>query len=35
MIDRVKAFERYEAGLLGALFLVLGVLVIAIEHGHE
>ena len=32
---RVKAFERYEAGLLGALFLVLGVLVITLEHGHE
>lgn len=32
---RVKAFERYEAGLLGALFLVLGVLVIVLEHGHE
>ncbi len=31
---RVKAFERYEAGLLGALFLVLGVLVIVLEHGH-
>ena len=32
---RLKAFERYEAGLLGALFGLLGVLVIAIEHGHE
>ncbi len=28
----VKNFERYEAGLLGGLFLVLGVLVVAIEH---
>ncbi len=31
---RVKAFEKYEAGLLGALFLVLGVLVMTIEHSH-
>jgi hypothetical protein len=28
----VKNFERYEAGLLGGLFLVLGALVVAIEH---
>lgn len=32
---RLKAFERYEAGLLGSLFLVLGVLLIVIELGHE
>lgn len=32
---RVKAFERYEAGLLGALFLVLGLVVILLDHGHE
>lgn len=32
---RVKAFERYEAGLLGALFLVLGLLVLGLEHGHD
>lgn len=32
---RLKSFERYEAGLLGAVFAVLGVLIIAIEHGHE
>lgn len=33
---RVKSFEHYEAGLLGAVFTVLGVLVIMIEqaHGH-
>jgi ABC-type nickel/cobalt efflux system permease component RcnA len=31
---RLKAFERWEAGLLGVLFLVLGVLIITIEHGH-
>ncbi len=32
---RVKAFERFEAGLLGALFLTLGVLIMVLEHGHE
>lgn len=32
---RVKAFEKYEAGLLGLLFVVLGILVMTIEHGHE
>jgi ABC-type nickel/cobalt efflux system permease component RcnA len=31
---RLKTFERYEAGLLAALFFVLGLLIIAIEHGH-
>lgn len=31
---RLKAFERYEAGLLGALFAVLGVLILALEHDH-
>jgi hypothetical protein len=31
---RLQAFERYEAGLLGALFAVLGVLLLALEHGH-
>jgi nickel/cobalt exporter len=29
---RLNRFERYEAGLLGTLFAVLGVLVIVIEH---
>ncbi|MDO8542792.1 MAG: hypothetical protein Q7S40_20315 [Opitutaceae bacterium] len=29
---RLKTFERYEAGLLGGLFAVLGVIVIALEH---
>ena len=28
----VKAFERYEAGLLGGLFAVLGVLVVVLER---
>lgn len=28
----VKSFERYEAGLLGALFGVLGVLIVALER---
>ena len=29
---RLKIFERYEAGLLGALFVVLAVLVVALER---
>lgn len=29
---RIKNFERYEAGLLGALFTLLGVIVIALER---
>ena len=29
---KVRMFERYEAGLLGALFLVLGVVVAALER---
>lgn len=29
---RLKTFERYEAALLGTLFAILGVLLIAIEH---
>ena len=32
---RLKSFERYEAGLLAAVFGILGVLIILIEHGHE
>ncbi len=28
----VKSFERYEAGLLGALFMVLGVVVVVLER---
>lgn len=32
---RLKTFERYEAGLLATLFLVLGVIIMVIEHGHE
>lgn len=31
---RVKRFERYEAGLLAALFAVLGLIVLLIEHEH-
>ncbi len=31
---RVKNFERYEAGLLGLLFALLGVLVLLLEHDH-
>ena len=29
---RIKNFERYEAGLLGVLFTMLGVLVLMLEH---
>ena len=29
---RIKNFERYEAGLLGGLFALLGVIVIALEQ---
>jgi len=29
---QIKRFERWEAGLLGALFTVLGVIIIALEH---
>lgn len=31
---RLKSFERYEAGLLGALFVVLGIVIIALDHQH-
>ena len=31
---RVKRFERFEAGLLGALFAALGVLVLLLQHEH-
>lgn len=30
----IKNFERYEAALLGAMFTVLGVLLIVLEHEH-
>ena len=30
--EEVKSFERYEAALLGAVFVVLGVMVMALEH---
>ena len=29
---RIKSFERYEAGLLGALFAILGVVIVTLEH---
>ena len=29
---RLRTFERYEAGLLGTLFAILGVLIVALEH---
>ena len=29
---RLKTFERYEAGLLGTLFAILGVLILTLEH---
>ena len=31
---RLKRFERYEAGLLSAVFVILAVLVVLIEYGH-
>ena len=31
---KVKNFERYEAGLLGGLFTLLGVLMLVLGHGH-
>ena len=31
---RLKRFERYEAGLLAAVFVILAVLVVLIEYGH-
>jgi hypothetical protein len=30
----VKKFERYEAAVLGALFTLVGVLIMVMEHGH-
>jgi hypothetical protein len=30
----VKQFERYEAALLGAIFTVLGVLMLVLKHEH-
>ena len=29
---RLKTFERYEAGLLGVLFAILGIVILALEH---
>jgi hypothetical protein len=36
-LDRfsVQKFERYEAGLLGGIFTVLGLLMLLLDHGHE
>lgn len=31
---RVKSFERYEAGLLAAVFGLLAVLIVLMDHGH-
>lgn len=31
---RIERYERYEAGLLGALFAVLGLVVMLLEHDH-
>lgn len=31
---RLKTFERYEAGLLGSLFAILGLLLLGLEHDH-
>ena len=31
---RLKRFERHEAGLLGVLFAILGVLLLGLEHEH-
>jgi hypothetical protein len=30
----LQKFERYEAGLLGVIFCVLGAVVVVIERGH-
>ena len=32
---RVKSFERFEAGLLAAVFGILAILIVTLEHGHE
>lgn len=31
---RLKTFERFEAGLLGFLFAILGILIVVLEHAH-
>lgn len=31
---RLQAFERHEAALLGALFAVLGLIILLLDHGH-
>lgn len=30
-----KRFERYEAGLLSAVFILLGLVVLLVKHGHN
>jgi hypothetical protein len=30
----LKRFERWESGLLGTLFLILGIIVLALRHEH-
>jgi hypothetical protein len=32
---RLKRFERYEAGLLAAVFGILSLVVMLMDHGHE
>jgi hypothetical protein len=32
---KVKRFEKWEAGLIGALFCVLGLLLLFLRHDHE
>lgn len=32
---KLKRFERWEAGLLGALFCVLGLIILFLRHDHE
>ena len=31
---RLQRFERYEAALLGAIFTVLGILLLGFQHSH-
>ncbi|HEX2100068.1 MAG TPA: hypothetical protein VHF69_05375, partial [Candidatus Synoicihabitans sp.] len=31
---RVKRLERHESGLLAALFVILAVIVLFLDHGH-
>jgi hypothetical protein len=31
---KLKSFEQFEAGLLGMIFIVLGLMMLLMEHGH-